>query len=161
MQPICTATDTSPEAIIWRNSGLNPDSRWKNLVQFVETNGSFQQSGSTLIPKLLIKLPVTSTFFQFEYHSNGKAIASRITPTTPKDGTPTDTKLVPSSTDTNEDISEAQNNNESNSKDHDSITSDNVSSTKSVNDIKVEEVLQNKKEINTDEINFKRPKILI
>ena len=94
-------SDTSPEATLWRNSGLNENSRWKNLVQFVETHGSFQQSGAALIPKLIEKLPVISTIFHFEYQSNGKAIASRITTDTPKDGNPMDTKSV--KTDTSKD----------------------------------------------------------
>ena len=68
-------SDNSSQANRWRRSGIGHNSKWKDIIVFVDNNQNTykQQTGPTVIRKLVKLLPVIGTFYDITYHTNGRA----------------------------------------------------------------------------------------
>ena len=62
--------DTSLHAERWHQSGIGCNSKWRDIIAYVDPNpnANRQQPGTTVVRKLIAHLTVVETLYSFEYH---------------------------------------------------------------------------------------------
>ena len=69
--------NTSKQVLVWCQSGLGDNSKWREIIVFVNQNShtNCQQPSPTVVKKLVPCLLVINTFYMFEFHSNNTVTA--------------------------------------------------------------------------------------
>ena len=73
------STIRSKPAILWRDSKIEPKSRWKTLCQVTSNGNKFSpiKPAPELFPQLIQLFPHLTSVFEFEYHASGSVTITR------------------------------------------------------------------------------------